>query len=71
MIKSQSGLNHILLPCITIRSGTPLLQCMFIPLKRKRLQRSAPVLDVEPPTEELMDARKRQLEAIGLNAMIH
>jgi hypothetical protein len=44
---------------------------MFIPLKRKRLQRSAPVLDVEPPTEELMDARKRQLEAIGLNAMIH
>jgi len=40
-------------------------------VKRKRLQKSAPVLEAEPPTEAFMNVRKRQLEEMALNVIIH
>jgi pyruvate formate lyase activating enzyme len=39
--------------------------------KYERLQRTVPALVAEPPTDELMNARKEQLEALGLSVMIH
>jgi hypothetical protein len=35
------------------------------------LGRKGPVLDADPPSEELMQARKKQLEDMGLKVMIH
>lgn len=40
-------------------------------VKWERLQRSAPVLEAEIPSDESVDARKRQLEAMGLDVMVH
>jgi pyruvate formate lyase activating enzyme len=40
-------------------------------VKWERLQRNAPVLEATPPSDELMQARKKQLEAMGLNVIIH
>lgn len=40
-------------------------------VKYERLQRSAPVIEAEPPPEGLMNARKEQLKAMGLKVMIH
>lgn len=40
-------------------------------VKYERLQRGAPPVVAEPPSDELMNARKEQLEAMGLNVMIH
>jgi pyruvate formate lyase activating enzyme len=40
-------------------------------VKWERLQRSAPVIEADLPTDELMMARKEQLENLGLTVMIH
>lgn len=40
-------------------------------VKWERLNRKGPVLEAIPPTDELMQARKKQLEDMGLNVMIH
>jgi len=40
-------------------------------VKYERLQRSTPIIEAEPPSDELMNARKDQLEALGLSVMIH
>jgi len=40
-------------------------------VKWERLNKNAPVFEVKPPSEELMEARKKQLEDMGLNVMIH
>ncbi|HHX73782.1 MAG TPA: glycyl-radical enzyme activating protein [Firmicutes bacterium] len=40
-------------------------------VKYERLQKEAPVLVAEPPSEELVAARKKQLEDMGLKVMIH
>jgi pyruvate formate lyase activating enzyme len=40
-------------------------------VKWERLQRNAPVLEATPPSDELMQARKKQLEDMGLNVIIH
>jgi hypothetical protein len=40
-------------------------------VKYERLQRSVPILEAEAPSDELMIARKEQLEALGLSVMIH
>jgi pyruvate formate lyase activating enzyme len=40
-------------------------------VKWERLGRTGPVLEAEPPKEELMQARKKQLEDLGLKVMIH
>ena len=40
-------------------------------VKWERLQRNHPVLEAEPPKDELVQARKEQLEAMGLKVMIH
>lgn len=40
-------------------------------VKWERLQRNAPVLEADLPSEELVDARKRQLAEMGLDVMIH
>jgi hypothetical protein len=37
----------------------------------ERLQRDAPVLEAIPPSDELVKARKAQLEGYGLKVMIH
>jgi len=40
-------------------------------VKWERLQRNAPVLEAAPPSDELMQARKKQLEEMGLHVIIH
>jgi pyruvate formate lyase activating enzyme len=40
-------------------------------VKWERLQKNAPVLEATPPSDELMQARKKQLEDMGLNVIIH
>jgi pyruvate formate lyase activating enzyme len=40
-------------------------------VKWERLQRNAPVLEATPPSDELMQARKKQLEDMGLPVIIH
>jgi len=40
-------------------------------VKWERLQRNAPILEATPPTDELMQTRKKQLEDMGLNVIIH
>lgn len=40
-------------------------------VKWERLGRKGPVLEADPPSEELMQARKKQLEDMGLKVMIH
>jgi len=40
-------------------------------VKWERLQRNSPVLEATPPSDELMQARKKQLEDMGLNVIIH
>jgi pyruvate formate lyase activating enzyme len=40
-------------------------------VKWERLGRSRPAVEITPPTDELMQARKRQLEDMGLKVMIH
>ncbi|MDR0838504.1 MAG: glycyl-radical enzyme activating protein [Oscillospiraceae bacterium] len=40
-------------------------------VKWERLQRDHPAIEVTPPTDELMQARKKQLEDMGLNVIIH
>ncbi len=40
-------------------------------VKYERLQRKAPILEAEPPSDEIMAERKEQLEAMGLDVMIH
>ena len=40
-------------------------------VKWERLQRNHPILEAEPPKDELVQARKEQLEAMGLKVMIH
>jgi pyruvate formate lyase activating enzyme len=40
-------------------------------VKWERLQRNAPILEATPPTDELMQARKQQLEDMGLSVIIH
>ncbi len=40
-------------------------------VKWERLQRDAPVLEAIPPSDELVKARKAQLEGYGLKVMIH
>jgi pyruvate formate lyase activating enzyme len=40
-------------------------------VKWERLQRNAPILEATPPSDELMQARKKQLEDMGLNVIIH
>lgn len=40
-------------------------------VKWERLQRDSPALEATPPSDELMEARKKQLEAMGLKVMIH
>jgi pyruvate formate lyase activating enzyme len=39
--------------------------------KWDRLQRNKPVLEAAPPSDELMQARKKQLEDMGLSVIIH
>jgi pyruvate formate lyase activating enzyme len=40
-------------------------------VKWERLQRNAPILEATPPSDELMQARKEQLEDMGLSVIIH
>ena len=40
-------------------------------VKWERLQRSGPILEAAPPSDALMQARKKQLEDMGLNVIIH
>lgn len=40
-------------------------------VKWERLQRNAPILEATPPSDELMQQRKKQLEDMGLNVIIH
>jgi pyruvate formate lyase activating enzyme len=40
-------------------------------VKWERLQRTGPVLEATPPSDELMEARKKQLEDMGLGVIIH
>lgn len=40
-------------------------------VKWERLQTTAPIFEVAPPSDELMQARKKQLEDMGLNVIIH
>ena len=40
-------------------------------VKWERLGRKGPVLEAVPPSDELINARKEQLEAMGLNVIIH
>jgi pyruvate formate lyase activating enzyme len=40
-------------------------------VKWERLQRKSPALEATPPSDEFMQERKKQLEAMGLNVMIH
>jgi pyruvate formate lyase activating enzyme len=40
-------------------------------VKWERLQRKAPVLEATAPSDEFMQKRKKQLEDIGLNVIIH
>lgn len=40
-------------------------------VKWERLQRNAPVLEAIPPSEATMEARKKQLEDLGLSVIIH
>jgi pyruvate formate lyase activating enzyme len=40
-------------------------------VKWERLQRNAPVLEATPPSDELMQKRKKQLEDYGLPVIIH
>jgi len=40
-------------------------------VKWERLQKNAPVFAAKPPSAELIEARKKQLEDMGLNVVIH
>ena len=40
-------------------------------VKWERLQRTGPILEATPPSDDLMQARKKQLEDMGLNVIIH
>ncbi|MCL2226500.1 MAG: glycyl-radical enzyme activating protein [Oscillospiraceae bacterium] len=40
-------------------------------VKWERLNRTAPVFEAAPPKEELLEERKKQLEGMGLNVIIH
>jgi pyruvate formate lyase activating enzyme len=40
-------------------------------VKWERLGRTGPVLEANPPSDELMQARKKRLEDMGLKVMIH
>lgn len=40
-------------------------------VKWERLQKNAPILEATPPSDELMQARKKQLEDMGLSVIIH
>ena len=40
-------------------------------VKWARLGRGTPVFEAEPPSDELMQARKAQLAAMGLSVVIH
>jgi pyruvate formate lyase activating enzyme len=40
-------------------------------VKWERLQRNAPILEATPPSDDLMQARKQQLEDMGLKVIIH
>ena len=40
-------------------------------VKWERLNISAPVFEAKPPSQELLEERKKQLEDMGLNVMIH
>ncbi|NLT39918.1 MAG: pyruvate formate lyase 1-activating protein, partial [Clostridiales bacterium] len=40
-------------------------------VKWERLQRKAPIIEAVPPSDELIQARKEQLEALGLNVTVH
>jgi len=40
-------------------------------VKYERLNKNAPILVAKPPSEKLVEARKKQLEDMGLRVMIH
>jgi pyruvate formate lyase activating enzyme len=40
-------------------------------VKYERLQRTAPILEAEPPSEKLVEERKKLLEDMGLKVIIH
>jgi pyruvate formate lyase activating enzyme len=40
-------------------------------VKWERLQRKAPAVEADIPSEDLIDARKKQLETLGLPVMVH
>ncbi len=40
-------------------------------VKWERLGNTKPILEAKPPSDELMQARKEQLEALGINVIIH
>jgi len=40
-------------------------------VKWERLQTKKPVFEATPPTDELINARKEQLESMGLNVIVH
>ncbi len=40
-------------------------------VKWERLGRTGPILEADPPSDELMQARKKQLEDMGIKVMIH
>ena len=40
-------------------------------VKYERLRRKGSIIEAEPPTDELMNARKEQLESFGLSVVIH
>ncbi|HUJ68839.1 MAG TPA: glycyl-radical enzyme activating protein [Syntrophorhabdales bacterium] len=40
-------------------------------VKYERLRRKSPIFEAKPPTDELMNARKEQLEGFGLSVVIH
>ena len=40
-------------------------------VKYERLQRTAPILEAEPPSEELVEERKKLLQYLGLKVIIH
>jgi pyruvate formate lyase activating enzyme len=40
-------------------------------VKWERLQTNKPIFEAAPPSDELIDARKKQLEDMGLNVIVH
>jgi pyruvate formate lyase activating enzyme len=40
-------------------------------VKWERLQKDRPIFEAEPPSEELVNARKKQLENMGLYVIVH